>query len=105
MYANRHHANRPSVATKADRIRMAQPWKKEPRRIALALVLKIAAAIVAITVLADLALTAAQPDTYAGTFRAVRVVYGMDYVIDYGMGGQDCAERIAALADAHCEAE
>ena len=105
MYANRSHANRQSVATKADRIRMAQPWKKEPRRITLALVLKVAAMIVAATLLADLALDAAQPDTYTGTFRAVRVVYGMDYVIDYGMSGQDCQERIAALVDAHCEAE
>lgn len=95
----------PSPLTKADRIRMAQPWRKERRPLTLATVLKFAAAIVAVFIVAHLALDAAQPDDYAGTFRAVRTIYGQEYIIDHGMTGRDCAERIAAIPAATCEAE
>lgn len=95
----------PTPLTKADRIRMTQPWRKERRPLTLATVLKFAAAIVALFIVAHLALDAAQPDGYAGTFRLVRVIYGQEVTIDRGISGRDCAERIATMTAATCQAE
>jgi len=96
MYANRDHANR------ADSIRASDHAHYVARRNAWIVRALLA---VAALLLAGLFIRAALPAPENATFSAVQIVDGQEYVIDYGMTGHDCAERIAALVNTHCEAE